>query len=191
MHKNEPVSLIASLYKDIKTKKRHREKFLKGIVNQLDRDSLSKEFTTPIEIDYARFIIENLLYLDYGVIEEVFTVIHTIDRIISSSVISLLHAVEGGDSTGTSVVLAQRIMVFSLMIGLKQHLKCAYSLTEAKCRAFDPRKTRFANYNKSAVRTGTIGVVDWPEIPYLEKSLENISQIQEPLDAVTLFFSLD
>jgi hypothetical protein len=183
-YKGEPVSLIASLYKDIKTKKRVRVKYLKNLVIYLDRDSQSKEYATPIDIDFARFIVENLLYLDYGVIEEVFTVIHSIDRILSSTGITLRESIENRDSTESIAILAQRSIVFSLMIGLKQHLKWAYNLTEAKIRAFDPKKTGSAKDNKSAIRSRAVGIVDWPDIPYLERTFEDASQMMEQLDAV-------
>src|SRR5271167_2817474 len=107
-YKGEPVSLIASLYKDIKTKKRTRVKYLKNLIANLDRDSQSKEYTTPIEVDFARFIVENLLYLDYSVIEEVFTVIHSIDRILSSTGITLRESIENRDSSESIAILAQR-----------------------------------------------------------------------------------
>ena len=188
-YKGEPVSLIASLYKDIKTKKRVRVKYLKNLVAHLDRDSQSKEYTTPIEVDFAKFIVENLLYLDYGVIEEVFTVIHSIDRILSSTGITLRESIENRDSSETTAILAQRSIVFSLMIGLKEHLKMAYNLTEAKCRAFDPKKTGSIKDNKNAVRSRTIGIVDWPDIPYLEKQFEDLSQMMEQLDAVGIFLT--
>jgi cohesin loading factor subunit SCC2 len=159
-------------------------KYLKNLIAHLDRDSQSKEYTTPIEVDFARFIVENLLYLDYGVIEEVFTVIHTIDRILSSTGITLRESIENRDSSESIAILAQRSIVFSLMIGLKEHLKMAYNLTEAKCRAFDPKKTGSAKDNKTAVRSHAVGIVDWPDIPYLERPFENSSQMIEQLDAV-------
>lgn len=183
-YKGEPVSLIASLYKDIKTKKRTRVKYLKNLIAHLDRDSQSKEYATPIKVDFARFIVENLLYLDYGVIEEVFTVIHSIDRILSSTGITLRESIENRDSSESIAILAQRSIVFSLMIGLKEHLKMAYNLTEAKCRAFDPKKTGSAKDNKLAVRSHAVGIVDWPDIPYLERPFEDSSQMMEQLDAV-------
>jgi len=159
-------------------------KYLKNLVIYLDRDSQSKEYSTPIEVDFARFIVENLLYLDYGVIEEVFTVIHSIDRILSSTGIALRESIENRDTTESIAILAQRSIVFSLMIGLKQHLKWAYNLTEAKVRAFDPKKTGSAKDNKPATRRRTVGIVYWPDIPYLEKPFENSSQMVEQLEEV-------
>jgi len=190
MYNGEPVSLIASLYKDVKTKKRVRTKYLRGLVNQLDRDSQSKGATARIEVDFARFIVENLLYLEYGVIEEVFTVIYTIDRIISVTGITLLQTIETGDTTESIRTLAQRAIIFSLMIGLKQYLKMAFNLTEARCRAFDPKRTGAAKDNKPALRAQSVGVVDWPEIPYLETSFENDAQMHEQLEAVPPFLVL-
>jgi Sister chromatid cohesion C-terminus len=181
---------MGPLYSDIKTKKRFRVRYLRSLVNLLDKDSQSKENTFPIDVHFARFIVENLLYLEYGVIEEVYTVIHTVDRIISSTGVSLLQSIENGDNSTHIVVLTQRSIVLSLLIGLKQYLKMAYNLTEAKCRAFDPKKTGTAKDNKPAVRTRTVGVVDWPEIPYLDNKFEDTSQMVVQLKAVRSLLEL-
>jgi cohesin loading factor subunit SCC2 len=184
MARGEPVALMGPLYSDIKTKKKFRGRFLKSLVSLLDHDSHSNTSTTPAEVDFARFIVENLVYLEYGVLEEVFYVIHTIDRILSSTGVSLLHAIEGGEMTGSMAILAQRSIVLSLLVGLKQHLKVAYSLTEAKCQAFDPKKAGGAKDNKTAVRMRELGVIEWSEIPYADKEIQEDWQAQEQLQAV-------
>jgi hypothetical protein len=79
--------------------------------------------------------------------------------------------------------------VLSLLVGLKQHLKVAYSLTEAKCRAFDPKKAGGAKDNKTAVRTRVLGVIEWSGIPYVEKEVQEDWQAQEQLQAVLLFLT--
>lgn len=183
-HAGEPVALIASLYKDIKSKKRVRSKFLKNLVSYLDRDSHSRDYTTPIDVDFARFIIENLLYLDYGMAEEVLTVIHSIDSILALTGVSLRQSIESRDSAEPIALLAQRSIVFSLMIGGKQYLKGVYGLTEAKCRAFDPRKTLSAKDNKPAVRSRSLGIVEWPDIPFLEKPFQSPMDMEEQLASV-------
>jgi hypothetical protein len=189
MDKSEPVALMGPLYTDIKTKKKFRGRFLKSLVSLLDQDSLSNTSTVLAEVDFARFVVENLVYLEYGVIEEVFYVIHTIDRILSSTGVSLLQAIEGGDMIDSVAVLAKKAIVLSLLVGLKQQLKVAYSLTEAKCRAFDPKKAGGAKDNKSAMRMKRIGTVEWSEIPYLEKGIQEEWQAQEQLQAVYPFIT--
>ena len=123
-------------------------------------------------------------------IEEVFFVIHTIDRILSSTGVSLLHAIEGGEMTGSTAILAQRSIVLSLLVGLKQHLKVAYSLTEAKCRAFDPKKAGGAKDNKTAVRTRAPGVIEWSEIPYVEKSTRRLAGAGTVTSGTSIFDNL-
>jgi hypothetical protein len=127
------------------------------------------------------------VYLDYGVIEEVYTVIHTIDRIMSSSGISLLQSIEGGECSEPLEVLAQRSVVLSLLDQLKLFLKMAYGLTEAKCRAFDPKKTGTEKDNKTAVRTRSTGIIHWSEVPYVDQPPAADQQRQEQLQAVNLF----
>lgn len=187
MEDNKPVSLANAFYGDMKPKIRARVKYLKTLVNHLDRDSQSKEYTTPIDIGFARFIVENLLYLDYSVMEEVFTIIRTIDYIISSSGVSLLQSLESYDASESGVILAQRSIAFSLLVGLKQFLMITYNLTEAKCFAFNHSS---AKDNKPAVRSMKLSTIEWPDIPYLEKQFEDGYQIREQLEAVFEFFDL-
>jgi len=183
-HAGEPISLISSLYKDIKSKKRVRSKFLKNLVSYLDREPHIRDSSPPISIDFARFIVENLLYLDYGTIEEPLTVIHAIDAILSSTGVALRQTIETRDSADPLPVVAQRSIVFSLMIVVKALLKGMYNLTEAKVRAFDPRKTVNAKDNKPVVKAQRVGIVEWPDIPFLEKPFQTPMDMEEQLEAV-------
>jgi len=168
----------------MKTKKKARVRYLRSLVNILDRDSQSRDKNAVVDVEFACFIAENLIYLDYGVIEEVFTVIYTIDRILASTGISILQSIEAGDTSTNIVLLARRSMILSLLVGLKQQLKFQYNLTEAKCRAFDPKKAGNAKDNKQAVKARTIGPMEWEEIPYLHKPFDHESQVREQLEAV-------
>src|SRR5271156_6698106 len=96
MDKGEPVALLNPLYGDIKAKKKQRLRHLKSLVNLLDRDSQTKENVLPIALDYAKFIVENLIYLDYGSLEEIFTVIQTVDGIMAGTGITLRETIESG-----------------------------------------------------------------------------------------------
>jgi hypothetical protein len=157
------------------------------LINQLDRGSNSKDSTIPVNVEFARFIVENLVYLDYGVVEEVFTVIHAIDKIISTTGVALLQSIENEDDSAPLQTLAQRSIVLSLVVSLKMHLKTVYNLTEAKCRAFNPKKPSTAKDNKAISRTTSTGVFQWSDIPFLEKPFENALQMQEQLEAVHSF----
>jgi hypothetical protein len=186
----EPVALMTPLYNDIKAKKRLRLRHLKNLVNLLDRDSQTRESMTPVEVDFAKFIVENLLYLEYGVIEEVFTVIHSIDRVMATTGVSLRQAIESGESSEPMRLIAQRSAVFSLMLELKQYLKASYGLSEAKCKAFDPKKTGTAKDNKAVVRSRNLGVIDLSVIPYINSKPQDVEQLQDQMRAVSLLTTL-
>lgn len=190
MIQGEPSALINPLYGDIKAKKRFRLRHLRNLVNLLDRDSQTKENIPPVQVDFARFIIENLLYLDYGTIEEVFTVIHSIDRIMATTGVSLRQVIDSGESSEPIGVVAQRATVFALMLELKQYLKASYNLSEAKCRAFDPKKSGNAKDNKAAVRTRSLGVIDWSTIPYINEKPQTVEQLHDQMRAVYHHFYL-
>jgi len=183
------MALMEPIYTEIKAKKRRfRIQFLTKLVKLFDRDQLNLN-SPPIEIDFAKFLVENLVYLDYGVIEEVFVVIDQIYKIQSSTGISILEAAEGRETNETLATLTQRAIAMSLLIGLKDNLKSAYGLTEAKCRAFNPNKVGGAKDNKVAMRVRSLGIVEFPDIPYLDKPIQEESQAREQLQAVYLLLS--
>ena len=180
------MSLIGALYADIKAHKRFRIRYLKSLVNLLDHSLQFREITVPIERDFAQFVVENLLCLEYGNIEEVYTVINTIESIISTTGISLLQTIKRAESQDLIGINAQHSVVLSLLVGLKLQLKVIYNLTEAKHRAFDP-KTGTVKEKKPPVRARPLVAIEWPNIPYLYKPFETISQMQDQLYAVPFF----
>ncbi|KAG0201126.1 Sister chromatid cohesion protein 2 [Mortierella sp. GBA30] len=82
------VALLSLMYSLVSDKRQARNALLSGLVKVLDVDLASRE----IEIDgsYARFIAENLAYLEYRTMEEVYLVIFYLNRIIAGSGMTLL-----------------------------------------------------------------------------------------------------
>ncbi|KAF9156205.1 Sister chromatid cohesion protein 2 [Linnemannia schmuckeri] len=86
----QSVALICHMYNLVSDKRQPRNTLLSGLVKVLEVDLTSSN----VEIDgnYARFIAENLAYLDYKTMEEVLLVIFHLNRIIAGSGMTLLHS---------------------------------------------------------------------------------------------------
>ncbi|KAG0370608.1 Sister chromatid cohesion protein 2 [Mortierella sp. AD032] len=86
----QSVALLSHMYNLVSDKRQTRNALLSGLVKILDVDLTSPE----VEVDgnYARFIAENLAYLDYRTLEEVLLVMFYLNRIIAGSGMTLLHS---------------------------------------------------------------------------------------------------
>ncbi|KAG0048551.1 Sister chromatid cohesion protein 2 [Gryganskiella cystojenkinii] len=87
---NQAVALLDTMYSLAGDKRQTRNALLSGLVKVLDVD-----LTVPdvqVDGDYARFIAENLAYLQYRTMEEVYLVIFYLNRIIASTGTTLLES---------------------------------------------------------------------------------------------------
>ncbi|KAF9100563.1 Sister chromatid cohesion protein 2 [Mortierella sp. GBA35] len=86
----QSVALLYHMYKLASDKRQVRNALLSGLVKLLDVDLTSAE----VEVDgnYARFIAENLAYLEYRTMEEVFFVVFYLNRIIAGCGMTLLQS---------------------------------------------------------------------------------------------------
>ncbi|KAF9901320.1 Sister chromatid cohesion protein 2 [Linnemannia zychae] len=86
----QSVAQISHMYNLVSDKRQPRNALLFGLVKVLEVDLSSPE----VEVDgnYARFVAENLAYLDYRTMEEVLLVVFYLNRIIAGSGMTLLHS---------------------------------------------------------------------------------------------------
>ncbi|KAG0367745.1 Sister chromatid cohesion protein 2 [Gamsiella multidivaricata] len=84
------VALLNVMYSLVEDKRQTRNTLLSGLVKVLDVDLT----TSDIEVDgnYARFIAENLAYLEYRTTEEIYLVIFYINRIIAGAGVTILES---------------------------------------------------------------------------------------------------
>ncbi|KAF9586445.1 hypothetical protein BGW38_004872 [Lunasporangiospora selenospora] len=146
-------ALINPMYALMGEKRQQRNALLSALVKVLDVDLSSPS----IEVDgnYARFIAENLAYLEYRTMEEVFLVLFYLNRIIAGTGMTLLESTAElapsatrGTTNGTrsverETVLPQRALAkasvpLEMAMILKLYLKRMYDLSETKCQQFQP-----------------------------------------------------
>jgi hypothetical protein len=87
---NQAAALLDTMYSLAGDKRQTRIAFLSALVKVLDVDLTAPE--VQVDGDYLRFIAENLAYLQYRTMEEVYLVIFYLNRIIAGAGTTLLES---------------------------------------------------------------------------------------------------
>lgn len=75
--------------------RRIKKNFLTSLANSTDFELAKLNVTAqPTHLCYARFVIENLIFLDYATTEDVYQVVTTIEKLVSTTGIIIAHAIE-------------------------------------------------------------------------------------------------
>ncbi len=91
------TSKLLLLWEVIKSSKgKIRKKFLTNICAKMDVDlaALDASNDPPLPFQFALFVAENLAYFEYGTVDEVMTVIHTLERLVSTTGALVAHTLE-------------------------------------------------------------------------------------------------
>lgn len=78
------------------SKMKNRQRFVEKLSAQVDFDVSKLDASTnpPKHVDYARFIVENLAYLEYQTIGEVQSTVKTLEKIVSTTGAAVAQAIE-------------------------------------------------------------------------------------------------
>ena len=89
-------SKLRSLFDIINTSKgKYQKKFLSGFCAKIDFDlsKLNVKDTPPAPLQYARFLIENLAFFEYGRMDELLHTIACMERIVSGTGSAIAHSI--------------------------------------------------------------------------------------------------
>lgn len=148
-----------------------KTKFLTNLVQLVDFDVATfKLDADPAPLEYARFISENLAFMDYGTVEDVYIVVTTMEKVVANTGMLLGHAIDTDifmlkmelvdnaakpppDPTRLTL-LSSAAAVLTMLWAARNYLRKAYGVNESKCREY--RKNRLkANdpiLNKTPIR---------------------------------------
>ncbi|KAK9474029.1 sister chromatid cohesion C-terminus-domain-containing protein [Dipodascopsis tothii] len=177
---------LSLMYSVIKGNRMSRRKFLQALVRSLDFDLLKMRKSAAFaqllarHLEYVAFVVQSFSSLDYGVTEEVYIVVHSLDRILNGTGVSILFfltewqaaagarpelaAAEANDAavlvdSAGDVRLSLRELamcsaVMYMVYVLQAHLKRLYALNEQTCKTFQPSK--LPKDTKSASRVANV-----------------------------------
>lgn len=212
-------SYLSLLYSVVKSNRQARRKFLQALVRAIDFDILkwskNPKFSVLIRqhLKFVTFVVENLSNLDYGFTEEVYIVVHSVERIVSGTGTSILYFItewqanlqlsgEGDlnqqlvtvDKTSDLQMSLQQLTICSavmyLIYKLQNHLKRLYALNDQTCRSFQPSK--LPKDTRSAVKAQNVPAqLETSYFPWIEADtgFENLLVNQELVEQVKEYLS--
>lgn len=90
------ASKLSSLFDIIKTSKnKYQKKFLSGVCSKVDFEpsKLDVSCHPPTMLEFARFLVENLAFFDYGHVDELLHTLSCMERIVSSTGTGIAHSI--------------------------------------------------------------------------------------------------
>ncbi|KAJ7366455.1 hypothetical protein DFH08DRAFT_1003444, partial [Mycena albidolilacea] len=177
-----PIALLQRWYSLVREKRATRQDFLKSLVKVFNLPR--QDEATQDEVDFARYMAENLASFDYKTQEEAVTVIKDLTVVLSVDGTRLLEIISPSHLLshlrGTAAPEAMEVdgqgdeqdnrprMRASVIIGmvmlLKAHLKNLYSLSEDKCSKFVLGKKTAAG--DKAVTKRHEKPIAWTRLPF-------------------------
>ncbi|KAJ2557410.1 Sister chromatid cohesion protein 2 [Coemansia sp. RSA 1933] len=187
-----PVAFLQPLYTMIRSKRIRRNELLTSLVSTGDYDSAlsSAEQRHLADIPFVRFVAENIAALDYKYLDEVLHVVFQVSAVIAGTGLNLYHQFEaesrkeagtGGGEGGAQERRGRKAQQLStrasvciwILYLLREFLKARYSITEARCSAYNPSDTsardRAASWHASS---SSDAYIDWSTCPYAMKRME-------------------
>ncbi|KAI9005206.1 sister chromatid cohesion C-terminus-domain-containing protein [Gaertneriomyces semiglobifer] len=191
----EPV--LGKMYSVIQSKRQRRNEFLGGMVKMMDVDlksdvSSANGRVRTVDIEFHRFLAENLALLEYKTQEEVLCVLFHALRVLSVTAETVRRHIERSlDSNGQSETtgapdkadesnlplpfITQASLSMSLLLLLKAHLQATYNLSSARVMAYKPNEGARSTERPLQRAHVTPPSELWTRMPVLEKDLSSVA----------------
>jgi cohesin loading factor subunit SCC2 len=145
---------LRPLYEIVKDGTRKvKKKLLDNIIRSIDFDPAKLNIDkSPTHLEYARFIIENLTFLDYATTDEVFQAITTMEKVVAGTGVMVAHSIEqdiffikleNGGQEKPKIIDPQRLKLLSngaailtMVWAARTYLRKAFGINENKIRDY-------------------------------------------------------
>lgn len=130
-----------------------KKKLLDGMVKSVDFDPAKLNVDEkPTHLEYARFVVGNLAFLEYATTDEVYQVISTMEKLVANTGVAVAHAIEtdiffikleNGQERDSQVIDPQRLKILStgaailtMVWAARTYLRKAFGVNENKLRDY-------------------------------------------------------
>jgi cohesin loading factor subunit SCC2 len=209
---NPFVAKLRPLYDIVKDGSRKvKKKLLDNIVKSVDFDASKINVDQPpTHLEYARFAVDNLVFLDYATTDDVYQIVTNVEKLVANTGVTVAHAIETDiffiklddqQEVGSKVIDPQRLKVLStgaavltMLWAARTYLRKAYGLNDNKARDYrigkvkanDPTMNKAPGRNPN-VSTATV----WEQIEETAKGLESSSDMIEQCRQFVEILSVD
>jgi len=211
-----PNALLNRWYALVREKRATRQEFLKAIVKVFDVDDVKK--TSQGDVDFVRYMVENIASLDYRSQEEVLTVIKYVTSVLSTTGMLLaetiapaylLNQLRGSQSTSEQpdtpaspqrpelsqrpfeeqLAVVRTSVVIGLLMLMKAYLKTMYGLSEDKCSKFVVGKK--SNVGDRPATRRKDAPISWDRMPFAAKTILTQEDVEEQKNTFMVVWSED
>ncbi|KAI9767390.1 MAG: Sister chromatid cohesion protein 2 [Candelina submexicana] len=211
------TSKLRPLFEIMKTSNaKLRKKFLSNLCSRIDFDPAKLDVSTllPAHLQYSRFIVENLAFLDYGKTEDLLHVISCMEKVVVGTGTSVAHAIEVAGISVTSEGLdgeatqapAQSIsidqiklrqltsgaMILSMLWESRSFLRRAYGLAVNQKQRDSKGKVALKDLNKAPVKVSGVNTDKfWEQIKRTMTSLDSFELMVTQCKSFVEILSVD
>ncbi|KAG8814407.1 Sister chromatid cohesion protein 2 [Serendipita sp. 401] len=206
------TAVLHRWYSLVKEKRQTRMDFIRTITKCFDVDS-TKLSARQEDVDFVRFIIENLSALEYKTQEEVLGVIRSAINVLSVAGMQMMEVLSPSDlmrqlggpveeqavstlevmptttRTFEPFSMARASVILAMILLLKSYLKSTYGLSEEKCIKWVPGK-KSAIGDKPAIRK-IDRPLQWEKLPLATREILTPEDIKTQQDTFVQLWEAD
>jgi cohesin loading factor subunit SCC2 len=186
-----------------------KKKLLDTIVSSVDFDPVKLNVEEPpTHLEYTRFIIGNLIFLDYATTDELFQMITTMEKLVAGTGVMVAHSIEteifknqNEHENVDKIVNADRLKVLAsgaailMMLWMaRTYLRKAYGVNDQKVREYRAGKLKLNDpvMNKVPGRNPNVNMAAiWEQIEETAKGLENSTDMMEQCRQLVELLNVD
>jgi cohesin loading factor subunit SCC2 len=205
-------SKLRQLYEIVKEgSKKVKRKLLENMVKSIDFDPVKVNVDKkPTHIEYARFVIGNLAFMDYGTTEEVYQVVTAMEKLVAGTGVAVAHSIEtdiffiklqNGEERQDRTVDPQRLKVLStgaailtMVWAARTYIRKAFGINEQKVRDYRHGKIKATDpsLNKAPGRNPNVNQnAVFDQIESTAMKLEDINEMMEQCRQFVEILSVD
>ncbi|KAI5785189.1 sister chromatid cohesion C-terminus-domain-containing protein [Pyronema domesticum] len=205
-------SKLRQLYEIAKEgSKKVKRKLLENMVKSIDFDPVKVNVhKKPTHIEYARFVIGNLAFMDYGTTEEVYQVVTAMEKLVAGTGVAVAHSIEtdiffikleNGEERQDRTVDPQRLKVLStgaailtMVWAARTYIRKAFGINEQKVRDYRHGKIKATDpsLNKAPGRNPNVNQnAVFDQIESTAMKLEDINEMMEQCRQFVEILSVD
>ena len=160
------TAVLESIYNIVQQSRKGRQKFLTSLIRGLEPDLDKVDKYMEADITYAFFVCHNAALLEYSTNEEVHLILHSIDKILSTTGSSYIQVIKSGNiDSELSVHLGKVAAILCYTMLLRSQLKTLYGISEAKCQSYLPPRIGQKSETKSAIKQVNVPLCpNWSEM---------------------------
>ncbi|KAF8252145.1 ARM repeat-containing protein [Wilcoxina mikolae CBS 423.85] len=212
MSNNSFTAKLRPLYDIVKDGSRKvKKKLLDNIIKSVDFDPVKFNVDNkPSHLEYARFVIGNLTFLEYSTMDEVYQIVTTMEKLVAGTGVAVAHAIEtdiffikleNGQERQDQTIQPQRLKILSTAAAIltmvwaaRTYLRKAFGINENKIRDYrigkikanDPTMNKVPGRNPN-VNQATV----FEQIEETAKGLEDNSDMMEQCRQFVEILSVD